>query len=240
VTGLILLIALAFIGAIARKAWQQHQENGLRTRFPQRPGIEVSLPAGVDDSGERMKRFLRKAVAAAQGGAGERKSGQRQIDIVFLAEVRQGHTMPEVRWLLYADEDKMPALKKSIKQVFDGMASVMSIKPGEDPMEEIAAQLRPPEKAEKGHGGGKQPAGDAPSGGSAGNTAPGGHDGTGEPADNALLEEAARKLTSGGQLDEETKRALMEQAGISDELLSALQDIDREAQGALAAARAEG
>jgi len=148
VTQLFLLIAFVLIILIARRAWQQHQENRLRTNFPRRRVIEVSLPRGITDSNERMQRFYRKAVSAAQGGPQERKSGQRQIDIVYLAEVMQGHTMPEIRFLLYADEDKMNALKKSIKQVFDGMASVLELGPEEDPMEEISSQLRPPEKQE--------------------------------------------------------------------------------------------
>lgn len=147
-TALIVLIAIAFVALILYRVVRQHQENYLRSHFPQRRVIEVSLPRGIDDSNERMQRFYRKAVAAAQGGPQERKKGERQIDIVYLAEVHEGHTMPEVRFLLYTDPDKMNMVKKTIKQVFDGMASVVELDPKkEDPMEEIAAQLRPPKAA---------------------------------------------------------------------------------------------
>ena len=140
----LLLVAVAVI-VIAWRYRQQRQENKLRENFPHRRVIEVALPRSITDSNKRMQRFFSKAVTAAQGDAKARRTGMRQVDVVYLAEVMQGQAMAEVRYLIYVDEDKMDAVKRDLKQVFDGMAHVTELPPGRDPMEEIASQLRPPQ-----------------------------------------------------------------------------------------------
>ena len=140
----IFLVVIVIIGAIAVRYYHQRVENQLRENFPQRRVIEVSLPRGVNDSHKRMQKFYRKAVSAASGDPKERKQGLKQMDIVYLAECPEGQTMPVIRFLIYVDEDKMDAVKRSLKQVFDGLADVMELAPNHDPMAEIAAQLKPP------------------------------------------------------------------------------------------------
>jgi hypothetical protein len=142
----IILIVVAAVAVIFWRFHQQRQENKLRENFPRRRVIEVSLPRGVTNSNERMQKFYSKAVTATQGDPKARKLGMRQIDIVYLAEVQLEHTMADIRFLVYVDEDKMDAVKRALKQVFDGMAHVLEITAEHDPMEKIAAQLRPPQE----------------------------------------------------------------------------------------------
>jgi hypothetical protein len=146
---LIVIILLVAVGVVVWRFRQQRQENQLRENFPRRRVIEVSLPRGIKDSNDRMQKFYAKAVTATQGDPKARAQGLRQIDIVYLAEVKPEHTMADIRFLIYVDEDKMDAVKRSLKQVYEGMAHVLEIPAEHDPMEEIAMQLRPPKEEEK-------------------------------------------------------------------------------------------
>lgn len=148
-TQLIILVAAAVAVIIAVRYREYAREQRLRDNPPQRRLIEVRLPRGINDANVRMQRFYRKVASAAMDEGGKRQVGERQIDIVYLAEVPAGgHAEPQIRFLIYADPDKMDAVKRSLKQAFDDMADVTE--PKHDPLWEIAEQLRPPkEQAEE-------------------------------------------------------------------------------------------
>jgi hypothetical protein len=143
---LFLLVGVVLAGLIGWRFHQQMIEQRLRDNPPERRIIEVSLPRDITDSNQRMEKFYRKvAMQAAHGDATTRKQGLRQLDVIYLIEV-PGST-PELRYLIYSDPDRMDIVKRSVKQVFDGIADVIELK--HDPIAEIAAQLRPPPAVEE-------------------------------------------------------------------------------------------
>lgn len=139
---LLLLVVLIGGGLVARNYWRQMQDQKLRDNPPPRRFMEVSLPGGVADSNERMKRFYRKVASAAAADKKARKLGIGQIDVVYLAEIPRGAIQPEIRFLIYADAQQMDKVKRAVKQAFDGNVDVYE--PQHDPLAEIAAELRPP------------------------------------------------------------------------------------------------
>jgi hypothetical protein len=148
VSSFVLLCVAAAVATVLWRYRQQRIENKLRAAFPQRSVIEVCLPRGITDSNARMQRFYRKVVNAAAGDARDRRSGHRQVDVVYFAEVRAGEAMPYLRFLVYADADRMLSVKRSLKTVFDGMATVRELAADADPMRALADELRPPTAAE--------------------------------------------------------------------------------------------
>ena len=148
--GLVDLFVLLALGAfllVAWKFWQQRADEKLRDNPPQRRIIEVSLPVGVSDSVANMSRFYRKVAAAALGDSGARKSGMRQIDFVYLVDVPAEGALPRMRCRIYADPDKMDAVKKALKSSFQEAIDVVELP--EDDLLPIAQILRPPEEEEE-------------------------------------------------------------------------------------------
>lgn len=141
---LFILLSFAAFILVAWKFWQQRADEKLRDNPPQRRIIEVSLPVGVSDSVANMSRFYRKAAAAALGDAGARKSGMRQIDFVYLIDVPAEGALPRMRCRIYADPDKMDAVKKALKSSFQEAIDVVELP--EDDLLPIAQVLRPPDK----------------------------------------------------------------------------------------------
>lgn len=140
---LIALVFIVIVGLIVRRYLHFRADQRLRENPPPRRVIEVSLPRGMDDSRERMSRFYRKAASAALGDKDARKQGMRQIDIVYMAEARREGSLPELRFLIYCDQDKMDAVKRALKNAFSDQADVLEIPPDHDPMHDLASRLHP-------------------------------------------------------------------------------------------------
>jgi len=134
---IVFFIALFFI---ARAFYRQKQEQQLRDNPPERRVIEVSLPGGVNDSRMQMARFWRKVASATTIDPKARKTGQGQLDLVYLATVSEPKAMPRLSCLIYADPERMDAIKRAIKQTFEDV-DVLELE--EDPLLPVAAQLRP-------------------------------------------------------------------------------------------------
>ena len=143
---LLLLASPVALFYIVRAYLRQQAEQKLRENPPPRRFIEVSLPYGVNDSNERMKRFYRKVASAASADKAQRKQGLGQIDVVYLAEIPKDAIQPEIRFLVYSDPDQMDKVKRAIKQAFDGQSDLNE--PPHDPLAEIADELRPPKPPE--------------------------------------------------------------------------------------------
>jgi hypothetical protein len=143
---LLILVAGVAIFIVVKRYREHVLAARLRENPPQRRLIEVRLPAGIVDSNERMKHFYRRIASAAAAEAGERKKGLGQIDIAYLAEVPEGSSMPEVRFLVLCDPDQIDKVKRAIKQVFNSASEVNE--PADDPLAEIATELIPPKSAE--------------------------------------------------------------------------------------------
>jgi hypothetical protein len=144
VSQLFILILLGVVGSICYKYWKYRAEQRLRENPPPRRVIEVSLPRGEDNSADRMARALRTIAHAAMGDKKARRTGMRQIDIVYMFEVPKGKMEAIGRYLLYCDPDKMDTVRRAIKQTYGQVAAVQEISADDDPMAEIAAALRPP------------------------------------------------------------------------------------------------
>lgn len=144
---LILVIIIILGIVIARRYLAQMREQRLRDNPPERRVIEVSLPRGVDDAAKRMPTIYRKIAQAASGDKKTREVGLRQVDIIYLAERASHGGEPELRFLVYADPDRMDAVKRAIRNAFDGMADVVEVKG--DPLAPLISGLRPesPEQA---------------------------------------------------------------------------------------------
>lgn len=140
---LLLLFAIVAFCMIAWRYWQQRADEKLRNNPPQRRIIEVSLPVGVADSAMSMARFYRKAAAAALGDKGARRVGARQIDFVYLVDVPAEGALPRLKCRIYADPDKMDAVKKALKSSFHDAIDVLEMK--EDDLLPLAKILRPEE-----------------------------------------------------------------------------------------------
>lgn len=140
---LLILLGIAAFCMIAWRYWQQRADEKLRNNPPQRRVIEVSLPVGVADSATSMARFYRKAAAAALGDKGARRVGARQIDFVYLVDVPAEGALPRLKCRIYADPDKMDAVKKALKSSFHDAIDVLEMK--EDDLLPLAKILRPEE-----------------------------------------------------------------------------------------------
>lgn len=146
---LVFLIFIVILFFVVRRYLRHRADQRLRENPPTRRVIEVSLPRGIEDSADRMARFYRKVSSAALGDKDARKEGMRQIDIVYLAEARRQGSLPELRFLVYCDPDKMDAVKRALKNAFSDQADVMELPPEHDPMRELAALLHPSLEEEK-------------------------------------------------------------------------------------------
>ena len=148
-SSLIVLCALLVAFFIARRWWLERHEQRLRENPPQRQGIEVALPNGSEGSPRAFASFLRKVASSAMADAKTRRAGQRQLDIVYLASAPSPGAEPVIRFRIYADPDRMDAIKRAIKQVYKGTCEVNPIK--EDELLELAQRLRPQPEAEPEH-----------------------------------------------------------------------------------------
>jgi len=149
VTSFIVLCVLVVGFLIARRYWLERHEQLLRENPPQRHGIEVALPSGSKDSPRAFASFLRKVASSATSDAKTRRSGQRQVDIVYLATVPAPGAEPEIRFRIYGDPDRMDAIKRAVKQVYKGTCEVNPLK--EDELIELAQAFRPAPEAEPEH-----------------------------------------------------------------------------------------
>jgi hypothetical protein len=143
VSQLFLLVLAVLMFFVIRKYLRHRADQQLRENPPARRVIEVSLPRGVEDSDERMTRFYRKVASAALGDKDMRKQGMRQIDIIYLAEARRQGSLPEMRFLVYCDPDKMDAVKRALKNAFSEQADVLELPPEHDPMRELTMLMHP-------------------------------------------------------------------------------------------------
>lgn len=144
--GTLLLLCLAVaLFFIVRAYLRARAEQRLRDNYPQRRIIEVTLPAGVNTSRLDMARFFRKVASATTTDAKARKEGIGQVDFVYLGTVPQPKAMPKISCLIYADPDKMDAVKRAIKGTFD---DIDVIEHEEDPLAPVAEALKPKPKLE--------------------------------------------------------------------------------------------
>jgi len=145
-TLIFLMVAVATF-FIIRGFYRQRQEQHLRDNPPQRRVIEVSLPGGVDDARIQMARFWRKVASATTVDPKARKQGIGQMDLLYLVTVPEPKAMPHLSCLIYADPDKMDAVKRALKQTFE---DVDVIELDNDPMIPVASALRtePKEKTD--------------------------------------------------------------------------------------------
>lgn len=144
---LFILVAIAAFIMIAWRYLQQRADEKLRNNPPPRRIIELSLPVGVADSAVNMARFYRKVSAAALGDKGARKIGARQVDFVYLVDVPAEGALPRMRCRIYADPDKMDAVKKALKSSFQEGLDVIELP--DDDLLPVARMLRPEEKTEE-------------------------------------------------------------------------------------------
>ena len=143
----LILFGLVLAILIAKKFLSERTEERLRDNPPERRIVEVSLPGGIKDSKEQMKRFWKKMGNVAVSDPKTRKTGAGQIDVVYIITVPAPKAMPVLKCLVYADPDKMDAVKRALKQVFDAQSDVLEI--SEDPLAEYADALRQMEHVEK-------------------------------------------------------------------------------------------
>lgn len=140
ILNLIFIFAIILAILIAKKFFAERTEERLRDNPPQRRIIEISLPNGITESRVAMKRFWKKMGKVAATDTKGRKEGAGQIDVVYLATVPGEKAMPVIKCLIYADPDKMDAIKRSAKQVFDAQSDIMEL--SEDPLGPYADKLR--------------------------------------------------------------------------------------------------
>jgi len=129
---LLLLVGVVLAFFVIRKFFQEKSEEKLRDNPPEKRIIQVSLPNGIKDSRTQMRRFWKKVSKAVQTDASGRKTGQGQIDLVYYITVPGPKSTPVVNCLIYTDPDKMDAVKRAIKQVFDAQSDVLELE--EDPL----------------------------------------------------------------------------------------------------------
>lgn len=146
-SSLIVLCVIVFIIFMGRRWWIERQEQKLRENPPQRAGIEVSLPHGTDNSPRSFAAFLRKAASAATADEKTRRTGQRQIDVLYLATVPAEGADPRITFRIYADPDRIDAVKRAVKQVYPA-CEVNPVPAEEDELLALAEQYRPRPEAE--------------------------------------------------------------------------------------------
>ena len=137
---ILLIFALFLAIIIARKFFAERSEERLRDNPPEKRIVEVSLPGGIKDSRLQMKRFWKKMAKVAHTDSKGRKTGVGQIDLVYYITVPGPKAMPVLKCLIYADPDKMDAVKRAIKQVFDAQSDVLEL--AEDPLDKYADAIR--------------------------------------------------------------------------------------------------
>lgn len=143
--GLILLL-VAVLGFFIVRAYLRHRaEQRLRDNFPERRVIEVTIPTGIDDSRLAMARFWRKVASATTSDPKARKEGIGQIDFVYMGVVPKPKAMPRVSCFIYADKDKMDAVKRALKSTYEDLEIVEH---KEDPLAPVAEALKPKPKVE--------------------------------------------------------------------------------------------
>lgn len=140
----LLLVILLGIGAILilRVYRRRRALERIRANPPPRSVIEVRLPRDISDANHRMQRFYQKVYSHTLTDPSMRAKGEGGIDVVYHFEHPVGRTASEMRFLLYAAPEKMPAIKRTLQQAFQGQAEVTV--PQTDPMEALAKELRPP------------------------------------------------------------------------------------------------
>lgn len=136
---LLLLIGVILAFFVIRKFLQERGEEKLRDNPPERRIIQVSLPNGIKDSRTQMRRFWKKVAKAVETDASGRKAGRGQIDLVYYVTVPGPKASPVINCLIYADPDKMDAVKRAVKQVFDAQSDVLEL--DHDPLAEPAALI---------------------------------------------------------------------------------------------------
>lgn len=135
----LLLVGVVLAFLVIRKFIQERTEEKLRDNPPERRIIQVSLPNGIKDSRNQMRRFWKKVAKAVHTDASGRKAGRGQIDLVYYVTVPGPKAAPVVNCLIYADPDKMDAVKRAIKQVFDAQSDIVEL--DHDPLAAPAALI---------------------------------------------------------------------------------------------------
>lgn len=146
-SSLIILCVLGFGFFILRRWWVERREQLLRENPPQRAGIEVALPHGSDNSPRSFAQFLRKVASAATADEKTRRTGKRQIDILYLATVPAEGAEPQISFRIYADPDRIDAVKRAIKQVYKA-CEVNPVPEEEDELLALAEHYKPQPDAE--------------------------------------------------------------------------------------------
>jgi hypothetical protein len=142
ILAIVFVVLLVFIGRTYLRA---RAEQKLRDDYPPRRVIEVTIPGGINDSRVAMARFWRKVASATTSDPKVRKTGIGQIDFVYMGVVPKPKAMPRVSCFIYADPDKMDAVKRALKSTYEDLEIVEH---KEDPLSPVAEGLKPKAKLE--------------------------------------------------------------------------------------------
>lgn len=144
--GPIVLLVVAVLGVfIVRTYLRVRAEHRLRENYPPRRVIEVTIPTGISDSRLAMARFWRKVASATTSDPKARKEGIGQVDFVYMGVVPKPKAMPRLSCFIYADPDKMDAVKRALKSTYEDLEIVEH---KVDPLLQVADALRPRPKGE--------------------------------------------------------------------------------------------
>ena len=135
----LLIIGFILIFFVIKKFLSERKEEKLRDNPPERRIIQVSLPNGINDSRTQMRRFWKKVAKIVHTDANGRASGVGQIDLVYYVTVPGPKAAPVVNCLIYTDPDKMDAVKRALKQVFDAQSDILELE--EDPFKGAAEKI---------------------------------------------------------------------------------------------------
>lgn len=151
IESLIVLAVFVLFAIWGKHFWWQWQRERLRDNPPERAYFEVSLPVGVENSTEVMRRVFAQISGLCNAGPAQRRNGEGQISFEFVGS-RPEHAdpdeIPEVRTYVECDKRIAKSIKKTLKSSFPGgMVQVIDVP--EHPLRKIANQVRPPKPESK-------------------------------------------------------------------------------------------
>lgn len=133
-------IGLCIVVALAGVAWNFYWarfEHRLRAEPPERAWLKLSLGRGMRESERKMLRVLRVLARDMRADSKQRRSGERQLRFVAVAEREHPDSQPVVRTYIACDPQMVESVSGALREQFGAKLGIQRVA---DPL----AAFRPP------------------------------------------------------------------------------------------------